>query len=216
MRICRWLCSCLTIMLVVLLAAPLFGRDRRKSVAREPIQDVEATVLSLRRYQLGTYVEVMRADGKHEWLMVSDEEGMEVRVGQRVAYTTEDTAIWNASFGSMLRHGAGFRILQLQRDDRVFQGVGPDGTTIFTDTPSAEMSPQETATGVQKHTGTKKRRGEEPLVDEVVVVDPEEEREKEAMMNELYRYAERANTQKPVRKAKRAKPRLKEAERVSP
>jgi len=211
MKTRRWFCLCLTMIVILLLAAPLFGeaKRRRQAAPPPPTPDVEANVISLRRLQLGTYVEVLRDDGKREWIDIKSEEGLEVKAGQRVAYSTRPTAHENSAFGT-LRSGEDFRILTPQNEDRVYRRTGSDGTQIFTDNPSTEVDLKKSAPGKTATKGKKKqsvKASKKPVKDEVVFVDQEERRKQEAMMEELYKYSEQASIKSPERKAKRAKPR---------
>lgn len=182
---------------MLLLTVSLCEGARKKKAESLPSSDVEATVISLRRYELGTYVEVMRDDGLHEWIEINREEGLEVKANQRIAYSTRSRAHESTAFG-MLRSSVDFRILPLQRDEQIYSETSPNGTPIFTDNPSV-IHPEDIS-------ATKRPKvSMQPGIDEVIVVDQEELGRKEAMTEEYYRYLEQTNTDKPMRRAKRAK-----------
>jgi len=188
-------------MLVLLLAAPWCEGARRKKP--EPPQDVEATVVSLRRYEIGTYVEVMRDDGRYEWLEINREEGLEVKPDQRIVYSTQSELHEHKSFG-MVRYGVDFRVLPPQHDEQVYREISPDGTPVFTDNPKVIPAAKVPETKKPGQKASRKKPEEE-----VIVVDQEELQKKEAMTEEYYRYLERTkpSADRPPRKAKRAKPR---------
>lgn len=213
MNIRRWCSSCLLVTIILLLAAPLFGESRRRRYVPPPAPtpDVEATVLSLRRLQFGTYVEVMREDGIQEWIDIKNEEGLEVRTGQRVAYSTRPSVYENNSFGRV-RTGEDFRIVAPHSDnDRVYRGTGSDGTMVFTDNPTTDTNLNKTAQGEMKQKGKKKsaKPSRKQADDDVVYVDVEERKRQEALREELNHYSEQVSVIIPERKAKRAKPRQK-------
>lgn len=213
MNIRRWCSSCLLVTIILLLAAPLFGESRRRRYVPPPAPtpDVEATVLSLRRLQFGTYVEVMREDGIQEWIDIKNEEGLEVRTGQRVAYSTRPSVYENNSFGRV-RTGEDFRIVAPHSDnDRVYRGTGSDGTMVFTDNPTTDTNLNKTAQGEMKQKGKKKsaKPSRKQADDDVLYVDVEERKRQEALREELNNYSEQVSVIIPERKAKRAKPRQK-------
>lgn len=213
MNIRRWCSSCLLVTIILLLAAPLFGESRRRRYVPPPAPtpDVEATVLSLRRLQFGTYVEVMREDGIQEWIDIKSEEGLEVRAGQRVAYSTRPSVYENNSFGRV-RTGEDFRIVAPHSDnDRVYRGTGSDGTMVFTDNPTTDTNLNKTAQGEMKQKGKKKsaKPSRKQADDDVLYVDVEERKRQEALREELNNYSEQVSVIIPERKAKRAKPRQK-------
>jgi len=193
--------ACLIAMIVLLLAAP-WCEGARKARYKQP-QDVEATVVSLRRYEIGTYLEVMRDDGRYEWLEINREEGLEVKPDQRIVYSTRSELHEHKSFG-MVRYGVDFRVLPPQHDEQIYRETSPDGTPVFTDNPKTIPAVKATET---KKPGPKAAR--QKPEDEVIVVDQEELQKKEAMTEEYYRYLEqtRTSSDRPPRKAKRAKPR---------
>lgn len=214
MNIRHWCSSCLIATVILLLAAPLFGESRRGRYIPPPAPtpDVEATVLSLRRLQFGTYVEVMREDGILEWIDIKNEEGLEVRAGQRVAYSTRPGVYENNSFGRV-RTGEDFRIVAPHSDnDRVYRGTGSDGSMVFTDNPTTDTNLNKAAPGGKKQKGKKKqnaRASQKQADDDVVYVDLEERKRQEALREELNNYTEQVSVIIPERKAKRAKPRQK-------
>ncbi len=202
MRIRRCLHVCLTL-LILLLVAPQCEGARRKKPEQLHTPDVEATVISLRRYQLSTYIEVLRDDGLQEWLEINREQGLQVKPDQRIVYSTRSEAHENTAFGKV-RYGVDFRIIPRQHDDQIYRETAADGTPVFTDNPSVPRSAESSGT---KKTNSKVSR--EQGIDEMIVVDQDELRKKAEMTEEYYRYLEQNNTDtyRPVRKAKRAKPR---------
>jgi len=197
----------LTALFVLMLAASMCEGAGRWNAAEE-IPDVEATVLSLRRYDHGTYLGVMRDDGRQEWIDIGRDEGLEVRTGQRVAYSPRSRPYESRIFG-WVRTAHDFRLLQQQQEEeRIYHGSGPDGTIILTDNPSAKMTVKgSTPEEVPKKTRKKaKKSGSRTEEEDVVVVDQEDLVKQKEMTEEYYRYLERTNIAKPVRRAKRARP----------
>lgn len=194
--------------LLLLLTAPPEVEAGKWKHPPPPGEEVEATVLSLRRYELGAYLEVLRDDGQQEWIEIGREEGFEIRPEQRVAYSAGSGSHASSRFGRV-KSAENFRILTQQRDGRIFTGEAPDGSIIFTDTPSTPMEFNGAATtgssqGKDKNPKKKKtNRGEE---EEISVVDQEELLRKEEMEEEYYRYLERSKAGKHIRRAKRAVP----------
>lgn len=210
----RRLCSsCLIMTVILLLAAPLFGESRRRKYVAPPAPtpDIEANVISLRRLQFGTYVEVMREDGIHEWIDIKNDEGLEVRSGQRVSYSTNPRAYENNSFG-MVRTGEDFRIVTPFSGNRVYSGTGSDGSMVFTDNPTTEVNLNKVVRGETKQKEKKKqsaRTSTKKADDEVAFVNVEERKRQEALREELNNYSEQVSAAVPERKAKLAKPRQK-------
>jgi hypothetical protein len=208
----RRCCSLLLIVTVILLlAVPLFAESRRRKYVPPPAPtpDVEGTVLSLRRLQFGTYVEVMREDGIQEWIDIKNEEGLEVRSGQRVAYSTRPGVYENNSFGRV-RTGEDFRIVTPHSDGQVYRGTGSDGAMVFTDNPTTDTNLYKAVPGGTKQKGKKKqgaKASQKQADDDVVYVDVEERKRQEALREELNNYTEQVSVSVPERKAKRAKPR---------
>lgn len=210
MKIRRFCSSCLIGTVILLLAAPLFGEPRRRKYVPPPAPtpDVEGTVISLRRLQFGTYVQVMREDGIQEWIDIKNDEGLGVRSGQRVAYSTRPRAYENNHFG-MVRTGEDFRIVTPHSDGQVYRGIGSDGTMIFTDNPTTETNLNKEIPGETKQKGKKKstKASRKQADDDVVYVDLEERKRQETLREELNNYSEQVSISIPERKAKRAKPR---------
>jgi hypothetical protein len=185
----------MTAMIVLLLAVPWCEAARRWQA--EPLGDVEATVISLRRYEHSTDLQVLNDEGQQEWLDVNREQGLEVREGQRIEYSRSSEPSENMSLG-MVRYGVEFRILSPEPDKQIYRETSPEGTPVFTDNPTSVPSsdPDKLKNSASREQG----------FDEVIIADPEETRRKEAIMEGLYRYSEQASRSKPERRAKRAKP----------
>ncbi len=207
MTICRT-GTCLMLLLALLLAIPPYGEAGRANPPREPLE-FTATVVDLRRYELGTYLQVLREDGKYEWLEIPESDGMTVKIGQTVAYSTERSAHWNDSFGGMLRTGVNIWVPAPKRDDRIYRSKGRDGSLVFTDTPSQSSElPESGKNNVANHGKKKKepqKRGKKPD-EEVIIIDPEEVRRQEEFTEEYNRYLQDIYHSKPTRRAKRARP----------
>lgn len=199
----------LTALFVLMLAASICEGAGRWNAAEEPPLDVGATVLSLRRYDHGTYLGVMRDDGRQEWIDIGRDEGLEVRTGQRVAYSPRSRPYESRIFG-WVRTAHDFRILQhqQQQEERIYHGSGPDGTIILTDNPSAKMTVKDSPSEeVPKKTRKKaKKSGSRTEEEDIVVVNQEDLVKQKEMTEEYYRYLERTNIEKPARRAKRARP----------
>jgi len=198
-----------TILLALTLSAPLCEGAGKRQAYKQPVHEVEGTVLSLRRYEMGTYLEVLRDDGRQEWVEINREEGLDVRPDQRVAYTPEIQGYETERFG-WLRTGHDFRILPpTPPEERIYQGSERDGTITFTDNPSESMPRKDfsSAEALQKsREKSKKTDSRMQEQDEIIVVDQEELLREKELSEEYYRYAEQTNAVKPARKAKRAKP----------
>lgn len=198
----------LLFLLVLLLEAPLCESAAYRRSYSLSTNEVEATVLTLRRYETGTYMEVLRDDGLQEWIEINREEGLDVRSGQRIAYTPISPPHEHYMFGR-LRTGHYFRILpQEQGDQPVYQGRETDGAMIFTDNPKENMrlkEPSGDGPGNENRKPQKKgAKGKDR--EEIIVVTPEQLLIEKEMTDEYYRYLERSNTGKPVRRAKKAMP----------
>lgn len=197
----------LLVLTVLVLSVSLCEAGRWRP-AEEPVLEVEATVLSLRRFEYGTYLGVMRDDGRQEWVDIGRDEELEVKVGQRVAYWPDSRLYENKAFG-WFRTANDFRILPpQQQEEQVYHGNSPDGTIILTDNPSPEMAVKGPAEEPPKKSGKKKKKSASPPreEDEVIEVDQEDLIKQKEMTDEYYRYLERTNIEKPLRRAKRARP----------
>ncbi len=181
----------------------------RKKTVTYPTTTVEATVLSLRRYEHGTYVEVLPDYGQQEWIEISREYGFMVKQDQRIAYTVRSPAHEDKHFGR-LRTAYDFRILPQLRDDHVYQGSAPDGSLVYTDNPSTAITIMKTPTVDSSKENRKSQQSKLPIEtnsDEMLVVDQDDLLREKELTEDYYRYLDRTNVEKPIRKAKRAKAR---------
>lgn len=206
----HWLHASLATVVLLLAVSPCAGASN-KNAAPVSIVDVTATVISVRRYELSTYLEVERDDGIQEWLDVNREKGLTVKPDQRIAYSTRSNAHASESFGT-IRYGVDFRILPHLRDDRIYQGTSSDGVIILTDNPSSDMVlkesfPESSTETTQKY--SKNKNASQADADEVIVVEQDELLKNREMVDEFYQYmSDNKQEIKVPRKAKRAKPKL--------
>lgn len=204
----HWLHSSLMTLLVTLLAVSDCAGASKKRAVQVSIEDVKATVISLRRYESSTYLEVLRDDGTQEWIEVNREKGLTARPDQRIVYSTRSKAHANESFG-MIRYGVDFSIIPHLHDDRIYQGSSSDGVIILTDNPSPDLILKDSFSAVRTESARKypkNKNARQADVDEIVVVESDELLKKKEMEDKFYQYMSDNKESPRVRKAKRAKP----------
>lgn len=113
----------------------LCAAPRRPYATAQTSIDVDATVLSIKRLQYSTYVEVQRDDGLHEWVDIQQDTGMSVKAGMRVSYEGAAHQFETKSFGQV-RRGDAFRVITARQSDQVYRGVNADGVVVYTDNPT--------------------------------------------------------------------------------
>lgn len=205
----HWLHSSLMTLLVTLLAVSDCAGASKKRAVQVSIEDVRATVISLRRYESSTYLEVLRDDGTQEWIEVNREKGLTAKPDQRIVYSTGSAAHANESFG-MIRYGVDFSIIPHLHDDRIYQGSSSDGVIILTDNPSPDLILKDSFSADRTEYARKypkNKNTSQADVEEIVVVDSDELLKKKEMEDKFYQYMSDNKENPRVRKAKRAKPR---------
>jgi hypothetical protein len=200
------LVSILTISILILLLPAAFCEGARKQNGYiAPVSEVAAEILSLRRHEHGTYLEVQREDGTQEWIEIGREEGLEVKLGQRIAYTPYSKAYESQAFGR-LRTGHDFRILPQQRgEDDIYRGSGPDNSIVFTDNPRPNTNIERATADGKPMNNRKKPAKKSVKEEEELVIDQEDLIQQKAQMDEYYRYLEQTSSERGVRTPKKAK-----------
>lgn len=135
MKVPLWLTSILIVVAVLVTVGDLQAAGAKRSrgaAAKFQPYEVQATVLSIRRSEFGTYVEVIRESGSYEWVEIDNSEGLQVRKGQRVAYTVSAISRQN-NVVDWYRPVTDFRVVL--PEERVYRGKTGNGTLIFSDNP---------------------------------------------------------------------------------
>jgi hypothetical protein len=139
MNVLRWLQTYLIIVAVLVVVGDLHAAEakrRRGPEAKFQPYDMEATVLSVRRSEFGTFAEVIRENGSYEWVEIDRDDDTQVRTGQRVAYTVSAISRRN-NLVDWYRPVTNFRVVL--PEEKVYRRKADDGTLIFSDNPVQPM-----------------------------------------------------------------------------
>lgn len=130
--------SCLAVLLTLLLV-PAAAVDLPAASARQARRanrfqpyEAEATVLAVIKSDSGTYIHTRKESGYYLWIRLARGDEVEVREGQRVAFTVT-TAPLPDGMVEWYQRVEDFRILA--PEERTYRGASPDGALIFTDNP---------------------------------------------------------------------------------